>query len=193
MISGLDSASVKIARAAEHVDAIRRVINSLASTANTYEIIKDADGKEKIRFLIQPPTQIAVLSGEVVYQLRSALDHLAFDLVKRNQSGITLPANWDARCDFPLWLRIPDDQINSGHTIPPLPYSCFTKSLPGISKTAFAFIESVQPYRSGAGTHNVLRLIANLSNIDRHRYLNVTLPKAAQFHEMALTEGRSYS
>src|SRR5271166_5582245 len=103
MISGLDSASVKIARAAVHVDAIRRVINSLASTANTYEIIKDADGKEKIRFLIQPPTQIAVLSGEVVYQLRSALDHLAFDLVKRNQSGITLPANWDARCDFPLW------------------------------------------------------------------------------------------
>jgi hypothetical protein len=128
MISGLDSASVKIVRAAEHIDAIRRVINSLASTANSYEIVKDADGKEKFRFLIQPPPQIAVLAGEVVYQLRSALDHLVFDLVKRNQSGITLPANWDARCDFPLWLRIPDDQIKSGHTTPPLPYNCFTKS-----------------------------------------------------------------
>jgi hypothetical protein len=193
MISGLDSARVKIGRAAEHVGAIRRIINSLASTANSYEIVKDADGKEKIRFLIQPPPQIAVLAGEVVYQLRSALDHLAFDLVKRNQAGITLPANWDTRCDFPMWLRIPDEQIKCGYTNPPLPYNCFTKSLPGISKTAFTFIEGVQPYRNGAGPHNALRLIANLSNIDRHRYLNVTLPKAAQFHYLTLTEGRGYS
>ncbi len=100
MISGLDSASVKTVRAAENLEAIRRVINSLAS-ANSYEIVKDADGKEKIRFLIQPPTPIAVLAGEGVYQLRSALDHLAFDLVKRNQAGITLPANWETRLTCP--------------------------------------------------------------------------------------------
>jgi hypothetical protein len=36
MISGLDSASVKIVLAAEHLHAIRRVINSLAATANSY-------------------------------------------------------------------------------------------------------------------------------------------------------------
>jgi len=195
MISGIDSASVKIVRAAEHLDAIRRIINSLASTANAYEIVKDADGEEKIRFLVQPPPQIAVLAGEVVYQLRSALDHLAFDLVKRNATGITLPINWDTRCDFPLWSRIPADQIKRGYTHPPLPYNCFTKSLPGISKAAFAFIEGVQPYRSGvgAGTPNVMKLIAQLSNIDRHRHLNVVLPKAAQFHDLILTQGRIYS
>lgn len=195
MISGLDSATVKIFRAAEHIDVVREIIHSLAAEANSYEIVKDADGKENIHFLIQPPPKIALFAGEAVYQLRSALDHLAFDLVKRNQTGIVLPANWETRCDFPLWLRIPNDLIKSGHTNPPLPYNCFTRSLPGISKTAFAVIEGVQPYRSGvgAGTPNVMKLIANLSNIDRHRYLNVTLPKAAQFHDLTLTEGRSYT
>jgi hypothetical protein len=74
-----------------------------------------------------------------------------------------------------LWLTIPDEQIKRGHTNPPLPYNCFTKSLPGISKTAFAFIESVQPYHSGAGPHNALRIIAQLSSIDRHRYLTPIL------------------
>ena len=195
MISGFDSASAKIIRAAEHLNAIKRIVHALASTTNSYEIVNDTDGKEKIHFLIQPPPQISVLAGEVVYQLRSALDHLAFDLVKRNASGITLPPTWENRCDFPLWLRIPDDQIKSGHTKPPLPYNCFTKSLPGVSRDAFAFVESVQPYQSGvgAGTPNVMKLIANLSNIDRHRYLNLTLPKAAQIHALTLTEGREYS
>jgi len=193
MISGVDSANIKITCASEHLVAIKRIISSVVSEPGSYEIIKGADGKETITFLIQPPPQLSVLAGEVVYQLRSALDHLAFDLVKRNVGGISLPANWDVRCDFPLWLKIPDDQIKCGHVNPPLPYNCFTKSLPGISKSAFTFIESIQPYRRGSGTHNVLRLIANLSNIDRHRYLNVTLPKAAQFHELTLTEGRSYS
>jgi hypothetical protein len=112
------------------------------------------------------------LAGESLYQLRSALDHLAFDLVKLNPSGVTLPTNWEKRCDFPLWLTIPQDMIRCGHANPPLPYNCFEKMLPNIPKAAFAFIEGVQPYRSGAGIHNVLRILAQLSNIDKHRHLN---------------------
>ena len=42
----------------------------------------------------------------MVYQLRS-LDHLAFDLVKLNASGIQLPLNWRESCFFPLYLKIP--------------------------------------------------------------------------------------
>lgn len=187
MISGLDSASVKIDRAAEHLDEVRRMIASLA-TAESYEVAKDEDGKEKIHFLIQPPAKISVLAGEVVYQLRSALDHLAFDLVKRNATGAALPPGWENKCDFPLWLSIPLGQS------PPLPYNSFSK-LPGISRPAFEFIESVQPYRSGVGarTPNVMKLLCELSNIDRHRYLNVTLPKASEYHTLVLSQGREYS
>lgn len=189
MISGLDSASAKIDRATEHLKAINRSIAGITSGAGSYEIIKDTDGKEKVNFLVDPPPIVAILAGEIVYHLRSALDHLVFDLVKLNPSGITLPANWDTRCDFPLWLRIPDEQIRRGHTNPPLPYNCFDKSLPGISKTAFAFIEGVQPYRRGSGIHNVMRIMAQLSNIDRHRHLNPVLPRVAVHDHIELPAG----
>lgn len=184
MITGLDSASLKIDRASEHLEAMKKVVGSLASTPNSYELVEDGKGKEKIHFLIQPPPQITILAGEIVYQLRSALDHLAFELVKVNPMDITLPTDWETKCCFPLWLNV--------HKKRPI-YNCFDHVLPGISKTAFAFIEGVQPYRSGPGPHNAMRLIAKLSNIDRHRYLNVTLPKASQYHHLALSEGRQYS
>jgi hypothetical protein len=179
MMTGLESAKLKIVRATEHLSGINRLVADITSRTDSYEIIKDANGKETINFLVDPPPDITILAGEIVYQLRSAIDHLAFDLVKLNLGPIALPTDWDKRCNFPLWFTIPNEQIKCGHTNPPLPYNCFTKTLPGISKTAFAFIESVQPYHSGAGTHNVIRLIAQLSNVDKHRHLNVTLPRAA--------------
>lgn len=193
MISGLDSASLKVIRAAKHLDAIKRVIAGITSKAGSHEIIKNTDGKETVKFLVDPPPDITILAGEIVYQLRSALDHLAFDLVKLNSGGITLPAGWERRCDFPLWVAIPDKQIKRGHTSPPLPYNCFTKSLPGISKTAFTFIESVQPYHTEERVHEAMRLIAQLSNVDRHRHLNVTLPRVAVRQTIKLTGDREFS
>jgi hypothetical protein len=179
MITGIDSAVAKVIRATEHLDAINRLIGSLTSSTEAYKIIKDADGKETINFLVDPPPHVAILAGEIIYQLRSAIDHLTYDLVKLNPSGIRLPSGWERRCDFPLWLRIPDEQIRCGHANPPLPFNCFAKTLPGISKTAFSFIEGMQPYRTGEGHHNVMAIIAKLSNIDKHRHLNAILPRVA--------------
>jgi len=79
------------------------------------------------------------MAGEVLYQLRSTLDHLAFDLVKLNRIGTPLPSEWEENCCFPLWI----DPL----TKPPF-YNCFKSCLPNISKAAFAFIESVQPYKT---------------------------------------------
>ena len=193
MISGLDSASRKIDRAMEHFDAINRAIAGITSKPGSYEIIQETDGKETVNFLVDPPADIAILAGEIVYQLRSALDHLAFELVKFNPGGITLPVDWEKRCDFPLLLKIPDEQIRCGHVTPPLPYNCFTRTLPGISRTAFAFIEGVQPYNSGPGIHNVMRIIAQLSNIDRHRYLNPTLSRVAVHQQVEFASGNRSS
>jgi hypothetical protein len=189
MLTGIDSAVAKVIRATEHLDAINRLIDSLTSSANAYEIIKDADGKEVINFLVDPPPPVAVLAGEIIYQLRSALDHLTFDLVKLNPSGVPLPAGWERRCDFPLWLTIPGEQIRCGHATPPLPYNCFAKTLPGISKAAFSFIEGLQPYRTGQGHHNVMAIIAKLSNIDKHRHLNAILPRIAVRQDFKTARG----
>src|SRR5262249_43983072 len=115
-----------------------------------------------------PPPEISILAGEVLYQVRSSLDYLAFDLVKLNPSSIALPVDWKKNCCFPLWVNTPKN--------PPV-YNCFKHILPGITKPAFAFIEGVQPYHRGNGLFaicNVLRFLAELSNIDKHRNLNLT-------------------
>jgi hypothetical protein len=185
--SGLESANLKVARATEQLGTISRIITDATSRPNSHEIVEDANGKKAIKFLIEPPPEVAILVGEIVYQLRSALDHLAFELVQLNSTKITLPKNWEKRCEFPLWFT---KRRRAGQ---PLTYNCFSDVLPGISKDAVKFIEGVQPYHSGAGAHNALRLVALLSNIDKHRHLNVILPKAAQYHHLVLSGGRGYS
>src|ERR1700759_327555 len=98
MISGLESANLKVIRASEHLDEINRVIAEATSLAGGYEIIKDAEGRETVNFFIDPPPRVAILAGEIVYQLRSAIDHLTHDLVKLNPTNIPLPINWFKKC-----------------------------------------------------------------------------------------------
>jgi len=132
-----------------------------------------------------------VLAGEVIYQIRSALDHLIFDLVQLNHSKITLPKGWDKRCDFPLFLEVP---TVGNPPVPfklPVPYSRFEGNLPGISPTAFTFIESVQPYYARDGGKQ-LRLLAQLSNIDKHRHLHVINPQAYVREEIVFANGSNH-
>jgi hypothetical protein len=162
-ITGLESAKLKLIRASEHIKRIGQQVAAY-SGSDSHTVVTLPHGTDRISVREEPPLGISILAGEVVYQIRSALDHLAFDLVKLNHTGGPLPANWGDSCFFPLWLNIPKK---------PTVYNCFSHILPGISKTAFTFIEAAQPYRGGAlGNH--LRLLAYLSNLDKHRYLSLT-------------------
>jgi hypothetical protein len=175
VVRGIESAKTKLAMAAKHLKSIKRSIAKY-SAGRPYKIqITKAKGKNTRKLTIPkaPPREISVLAGEVIYQIRSALDHLAFDLVKRNLRKIILPPKWDRRTEFPIWVSIPAKGNPPVSQKPPLPYNVFCKTLPGISIPAFTFIESVQPYYRKGEINNSLRLLAELSNIDKHRYLNV--------------------
>ena len=188
MISGVESAHLKVIRADQHIDALKAILRD-ATGDDSYKIIKDANGKETVEFVGSLAPDIAVLIGEILYQFRSALDHLAFDLVKLNAGKIQFPVNWEERCSFPLKLKPP-----KGIPKPPVPYGHESFNvLPAISKEAFTFIESVQPYYRRPGTSNVLRLVAQLSNIDKHRHLNVTIRKAAIRQHLKLASGAVFT
>jgi hypothetical protein len=167
MVAGLNSAKLKLARAARHLRAIKQCI-AVYSASQPHKIVAKARGKKKLNIPKPPPRAICILAGEMVYQMRSALDHLAYNLVKINAQGIILPAGWAENCDFPLKLRLPKNVSGT-----PLAYKYFSDRLPGISKPAFAFIESVQPYYRVGAVNNCLRFLAGLSNVDKHRHFNV--------------------
>ena len=121
--------------------------------------------------------------------MRSALDHLAFDLVKRNSRGIVLPPRWEENCEFPLLIKIPTfGKPRVPHTLP-APLNIFSGKLPGVSRAALTFIEALQPYYGTPAVNNVLGVLAKLSNIDKHRHLNVVSAKARQSQTIRFRSG----
>ena len=180
MITALDSATLKLLRVAKQIKVIEKCSRGYARS-KPHKIVTDAQGKETADMGKSPPVDIAIIAGEALYQLRSTLDHLAFDLVKLNQIGTPLPPKWEEDCCFPLWIDLPKKT--------PV-YNCFKSRLPNISKTSFAFIESIQPYHKGSAsvicTPTIMGWLAHLSNIDKHRYLNV-IETTLSHHEVVTT------
>jgi hypothetical protein len=79
---------LKLNRASEHITSIEKAISAYTRSSDSCEVRQDEEGKEKIHIIRKPPPDISILSGETVYQLRSALDQLAFILyVPLHESG----------------------------------------------------------------------------------------------------------
>jgi hypothetical protein len=177
MMDGLESAELKLKRAETHIKAIE-TSGTGDTHATSARIVPHPNSESTVDLSGDlPDPNISLLAGEAIYQIKSSLDHLAFDLVKRNASNIQLPAKWERRCEFPLLLDVP---MTGNPAVPfslPLRYNYFARTLPGISEGAFGFIEAVQPYHR-RNTGNVLRIIEQLSNIDKHRHLHIINPQA---------------
>jgi len=114
----MESANLKLARAQEHILAIRD-INEDYTEREPNVIIKHPDRGNELKFIESPPDAISVLAGGCIYQIRSALDHLAFQLVKLNRGGATLPRDWEEKCAFPLRVKTSEEnariQLFRGH------------------------------------------------------------------------------
>jgi hypothetical protein len=167
MSDGLASARLKLARAFEHVNTIKTCVANYAAS-DSYRVIPQKEGTDQISVTREPPAEISILAGEIVHQVRSALDYLVFDLIKLNPRNIVLPFGWETRCQFPLFTKVPrKGRLEEG--------------LPGISPQALAFIESVQPYNASSvgnmGRLNTLKTLVKLSNIDKHRHLNIMVAR----------------
>jgi hypothetical protein len=180
MISHIDSAKLKLARASEHIKEIKERAASYAAS-EPHEIIVEAEYKATMR-ITYPPHDVAIPIGEALYQMRSALDHLVFGLIRTTNPAP--PIDWDKTCEFPLKLNLPD-----GVPATPVPFGhkSFSRALPGVGLVPFTVIERLQPYYPHDAPNTWLRFLAKLSNIDKHRRLNLLRPRIRQ------TEIRPYS
>lgn len=179
-----NSAWIKIIRASKHLETLE---NGIAAdrTRSLNDILLQSDGIATLN-LPEPDEAIAILAGEIIYHLRSALDHLAFDLVQFNRDGIILPAKWEENCMFPTWTTLKPGQK------PPLPYGVFS-NLPGIPKEAHAIIERVQPYYSVGAPNGWIGYLVALSNIDKHRRFALTRTRGSLRTDIRLESGMSGS
>lgn len=163
-----DLIQAKVDRAQEHIDALKAMLGTYFDEhvqGARVDITPHTKNLAGIHYRNQVPLdhlgKQGVVIGDVIHNLRSGLDHLAWELVKANGGSPTKDTK------FPI-LEVEPTPDRYGHTRPP--------SISGnVDPAALSIIESAQPYRHPVGPDfEPLLWLHNLWNQDKHRALLVT-------------------
>jgi hypothetical protein len=176
----LDGARLKISRAEHHLLDLCAAINAFHNPKEDTDFITVYPDFERKRFdfemgeIRQPDPAWCAVIGDIVHNLRSALDHLVCQLAVLNGNDIDCCKS--SRTSFPICLT-PESFSNASRRISPL-----------INPDALALIEELQPYAAAnKPTANPLQreprfsnlwILSELDIIDKHR----TLIIAARYH-----------
>jgi hypothetical protein len=173
----LDGCHAKLFRAYEHFGELDADIGRFYKS-ETHRIVDEFDEDSGwYRFTlavdVQPPLRWSVLLGDWLHNLRSALDHLAWELVKHNGGS---PGVWTG---FPICL--------TSHAF--LDAKGGQRQLAGMSREARALVERVQPFQGKVPDYHPLRVLQQLSNSDKHRTVAPVLAivRPADAHDEAFT------
>lgn len=178
MAASLAGARAKVERARELFDALQRDEVHPWVEAQPYYVRWrfDAHAKRWSYDLINqgqaPPPRWGVIIGEIIHDLRSALDHLVWQLVISTGSTPTRESQ------FPIYSDRPRNRQGGMNR-----RARWAKMLTGVDHADATAIKALQPYRR---THRLLYCplaeLSALSNKDKHNVLLATLG-AAVGHE----------
>lgn len=163
----LDGVRAKIARAHDHAEGLKREFDAFMqhdpNTTLGWTVGMDHDAGECVIRWVQhtsPPLSWAVTVGEIFYSLRSALDHLAWQLV------IVSGGTPGTHTEFPVFESETD--YDSSRAEP--------RKTRGMSDPMRAAIRSLQPFNAWPErpTNTTLWVIHDLCRIDKHQLLRLT-------------------
>lgn len=177
MAGSLDQPLAKLKRAAAHYRTIKEeFFGGMDRETWTGTLERHRDGLEyRVRAgQIKPiPPELPLIFGDAYFNLRAALDYLAFQLhVRRYKGQARIPAVVVGESAFPILRREPlakggvpkdtRDWVQIGN----------------LGKRERTTINWIQPYQRRGSSHIkhvrvVLADIANLNNIDKHRELHL--------------------
>jgi hypothetical protein len=156
----------RISRAKEHLEAVKGELVGYYNSDPcrlSGQFKPDPDGRrgsgEWHEGELAPlPARLNTLIGELLHDSRSALDHLAWQLVLHNGGQPTGATN------FPILKVAPTSDKQRKRPLPNL--------AGGASKAARALIDAAQPYQLGDGyAEHPLWVLHQLWNIDKHRHV----------------------
>lgn len=161
-MASLDSPLTKYNRANEHVQTLRRHLSPLHDL-DSYVIasdIEDKTGYQIRRFDHVPPMPdgLDVLVGETLYNFRSSLDNLLWQLVLSERNTPS------TRSEFPIFNDLARYQAEK------------VGKLQGVSNAVHTIIDGLQPCNS-TGPNDYWRFLWELqilNNTDKHRHLLLT-------------------
>jgi hypothetical protein len=164
----LDGTRLKIIRAKEQIEAFYREVDLFwQSEPKPCEIIQKSDSKKpNYAFVFQinelPPRKWGVIVGEITYNLRSALDHLAWQL------ALLTTQNPSRKTEFPIFNDASKFNNPRGQA-----------KLQHIPIDAQTIIESLQPYHSGNWPPvECLWWLHEINRVDKHREIVPCFPQS---------------
>jgi hypothetical protein len=149
---------IKTERAKEHIRDLKTEIGAFFSK-NPYKIgaKRNSQTRKPIYYVTdvaEIPERISAIVGDVLQNLRSALDHLAYALFMIGPGGRAgAHGNW-------VYFPICDDASKYATESP--------RKIKGLGQDAIDSINATKPYKGGNDT---IWLLHKLNNIDKHRFV----------------------
>ncbi|MGE3191313.1 MAG: hypothetical protein AB7N90_16640, partial [Vicinamibacterales bacterium] len=135
----------------------------------------------------QVPPNFSLLTGEVLYQLRSALDHLVYQLVV---SKTKEPPTFKSA--FPIVGRGTMGKKRWTSAVEEYE-ACTSRLKDGISPAALKMIDELQPLKRGAAyKDDPLWMLQELNNIDKHRFLHLAVISVSSYGVSVNVHGHTY-
>jgi len=183
MALDLSGSWAKVRRAKEHANALEAAVSNPSKFYRPEDWGADAQFQRKARYFsvrltgpdITLPLRWSVWIGDILHNMRSALDHLAWQLVQ------------DGRCPNPKMRELVQFPIYSDRTS----YNkMLDKRLPGVSRAALKIIRTRQPYLRGKrAADHPLALLAAFSNADKHRLVLPILHRSTDVSDLHVVPG----
>lgn len=158
----------KLHRAQEHLDVLEADI-AVFERREPYELAGDLKSEPgffllRLKLLEDPRQRWGAIIGDIAHNYRSALDHLAWQLVKGNGGN----AGWETK--FPIYSSEADYLVWREPRPASDPRGKRSDPLAGIPEVIIAAIEDMQPYKRGdEADEHPLALLSRISNRDKHR------------------------
>lgn len=179
----LDGCWAKLNRADEQLNLLGAELKEYVEASSHAISPKPEQGPDDwliTRFAkLEPPgPRVGVIVGEIVHDIRSALDQLVWQLVRVNRASTGPPDRYN---QFPITCRPIRPK-------PPIKGDIHRYwdidapgSLKGVSSAHFAEIKRLQPHRRGSRAHSdKLWVLSELWNTDKHRVVHaaaMSVPK----------------
>jgi hypothetical protein len=158
----LDGVFAKVVRAYQHLQEFHKALGDFQDGSPYASALTLNENPELVDLTIRPvpfPAELPILLGDWAHNLRSALDHLAWQLVIDH--GGNAP---NKHTSFPIFLERLDERGRERNI----------RITPKVSDDVLTFIKEAQPFNVAAPndprTHT-LGALAQINNIDKHRQL----------------------
>lgn len=158
-------------RAQFHLNTLKESIDAFFES-KPYEIVREVNPNTNelfgvLRVKRECPPAWGILVGDFIHNLRSALDHLVWQLVIHETGNP--PTAFDTQ--FPIF------QTEAGYNTRGEPVR-----LKGVGAKAKVLIKTLQPFHTGEGTNSPLWHLHELCNFDKHRRICLTGAVTHQLH-----------